>query len=195
MTLLLATRNTRKAQELKRLLTGSGLSLFTLADFPDIPAVAEDHATFRSNAVKKALETSRFTILPVLADDSGLEVKALDGTPGVRSARFAGPSASDLANNRKLLSALAKVPGSRRQARFVCFLALAIGGRLVEVFQGVCEGAIALKPAGRTGFGYDPLFVPRGRRKTMAQLGSRFKDRLSHRAKALAQFQRWLKAF
>ncbi len=191
--ILLATRNRKKAQEFRRLARGSPLRIFTLEDFPDIPPTVEDQASFRANAVKKAVETSRHTILPVLADDSGLEVAALNGSPGVRSARFAGPAQNNAANNRKLLTLLASVPRAKRKARFVCFLAWAVGGRLIEVFQGVCEGSIARRRAGQTGFGYDPLFMPRGYRRTFGQLGSQIKDNLSHRAKALSQFRRWLR--
>lgn len=192
-TLLLATRNRRKAREIERLLKEFPIRLVTLDRFPEIPPVKEDQATFRANAVKKAVTTSRHTILPVLAEDSGLEVRALGGKPGLFSARFAGPAQDDRANNAKLLRMLRNFPPSRRGARFVCWMALAIGGRLVRTFRGACSGSIALQPAGRTGFGYDPVFIPHGHRRTMAQLGPRLKDRLSHRSRAAEQFSRWLK--
>ena len=187
--LLLATRNAKKARELRRLLRGSRLRVVTLERFPRIPPVCEDKPTLRENAVKKAVVTSRHTGLPVLADDSGLEVKALKGAPGVRSARYAG---QDRANVAKLLRALEDLPPARRRARFVCVLALASEGRLVRTFRGLCEGSIAPAPAGRTGFGYDPVFIPRGRRKTLAELGPRVKDILSHRTRAVLVFHRWL---
>ena len=193
MTILLATRNRHKVRELDRLLKGSRLRFLTLDRFPDLPPVHENGATFRANAVRKAVQTSRRTILPVLAEDSGLEVRALDGKPGVRSARYAGSAQQDEANLAKLLKEMREIPPSRRQARFVCVMALAIGGRLIAAFEGRCTGSIALEPAGRTGFGYDPVFIPRGYSKTMAQLGSVRKDSLSHRAQAAARFARWVK--
>jgi XTP/dITP diphosphohydrolase len=117
----------------------------------------------------------------------------LGGRPGVYSASFAGPAQKPQANNAKLLKMLNMIPASRRQARFVCCMALGMGGRLIRTFQGNCPGSIALQPAGRTGFGYDPVFVPRGYAKTMAQLGPKAKDRLSHRSRAARRFRRWLK--
>ena len=143
--------------------------------------------------MKKAVETSRRTILPVLAEDSGLEVRALGGRPGVRSARFAGAAQSDHANIEKLLGSMKKIPKSQRQARFICCLALAVGGRVIRTFQEICPGSIALGAAGRSGFGYDPVFIPRGYAKTTAQLGPRLKDTLSHRSKAAMKFKAWLK--
>ena len=172
---------------------GARLRFLTLGDFPDIPPVREDGATFRANAAKKAVSASRRTILPVLAEDSGLEVKALRGRPGIRSARFAGPAQEDRANNARLRKVMVSVPAPRRQARFVCCLALAAGGRLIRTFQASCPGSIALQQAGRSGFGYDPLFIPRGYKQTMAQLGYGVKHRLSHRARAVVQLRGWLK--
>ena len=193
-TLLLATRNRKKAQEFRRLLAGARIRLLTLDQFPDIPPVAENGATFRENAVKKAVTTSRHTILPVVSDDSGLQVRVLRGRPGVRSARFAGPSQKDAANIAKLLRLMRTVPSSRRGARFVCSLALAAGGKLIRTFFGQLRGSIAQHPAGRTGFGYDPVFIPRGSRKTVAQLGSGPKDAFSHRARAARKLKRYLSA-
>ena len=165
----------------------------TLDQFSWIPPVLENKTTFRANAVKKAVETSRRTILPVLAEDSGLQVRALGGRPGVRSARFAGPGQNDAANIRKLLRLLSKVPASKRQARFVTCIAIAAGGEMIRVFEGSVEGSISFFPAGRTGFGYDPVFIPRGFKKSFAQLGARVKDRLSHRSRAVQKLGRWLK--
>ncbi len=193
ITLLLATRNPHKVRELRRLFRGFPIRCITLDCFPGIPPVKENGATFRANAIQKAVATSRHTILPVLAEDSGLEVRALNGRPGVRSARFAGPAQNDSENLSKLLREMSGIPAARRQARFLCVMALAIGGRLVRTFQGDCPGSIALRAAGRGGFGYDPLFIPRGRRKTTAQLGSAEKDRLSHRGKAAGRLRQWLK--
>lgn len=200
MTLLFATRNRHKVRELRRIFKGSAVRFLTADQFPDLPAVYENGATFQANAVKKALVTSRHTILPVLAEDSGLEVQALNGRPGVRSARYALRQAQgertqnqkDQANVRKLLKDLSAVPSGRRQARFVCVMALAAGGKLIRTFEGSCLGTIALQPAGRTGFGYDPVFMPRGHRGTMSQLGARIKDSLSHRRKAAENLRRFL---
>ena len=171
---------------------GTPVRFLTPDLFPDIPPVREDGSTFRANALKKAVQTSRRTILPVLAEDSGLEVRALGGRPGVHSARFAGKAQEDQANVRKLLRVMKKVPASRRQARFICWMALAIAGRPIKTFQAHCAGSISFSPAGRTGFGYDPVFVPRRFNRTMAQLGPRTKDSLSHRARAARQLKEWL---
>ncbi len=200
LTLLLATRNRKKAREIRRLLRGARVRFLSVDQFPEISSVKEDGATFKANALKKAVQTSRRTILPVLAEDSGLEVRALGGRPGVRSARFAlrrgsgqaGSGQDDRANVVKLLKVMKKVPASRRQARFVCWMALSIGGRPVATFQAACSGSIAFHPSGRTGFGYDPLFIPRGFNQTLAELGPRIKDSLSHRAKAARRFKGWL---
>lgn len=192
LTLLLATRNPKKGRELRRLLRGVPIRIVTLDRFPDIPAVKEDAPTFEGNAVKKAAVVSRHTILPVLADDSGLMVHALGGLPGVRSARFAGAGQNDRKNIKKLLNLMKDIPASRRGAHFVCLLALAAGGRLLKTFRGTCPGSIGFAMAGRHGFGYDPLFIPAGLHKTMAQLGPKSKDRLSHRARAVQRLVCWL---
>jgi len=189
----LATRNRHKVLELRRILKGLPVRFLTVDQFPDLPAVHENGTTFRANAIKKALVTSRHTILPVLAEDSGLQVRALNGRPGVRSARYGGAAQNDQANVRKLLKDLSAIPSKRRQARFVCVMALAVGGKLIRTFEGNCPGAIALEAAGRTGFGYDPVFIPRGHRQTMAQLGARVKDSLSHRNQAAVRLRRYLK--
>jgi len=178
---------------MRRLLKGLPVRLITLDRFPGIPPVREDGSTFRANAVKKAMQTSRRVPLPVLAEDSGLEVRALKGRPGVHSARFAGPNQNDKANVAKLLRGMARVPASRRQSRFVCVMAVAVNGKLVRTFRGICHGAIGFKPAGRGGFGYDPVFIPSGFRKTTAQLGGREKDALSHRGQAARALTGWLR--
>lgn len=190
--MLIATRNRHKVRELRRLLKGVPVRFLTLDAFGDFPLVEETGSTFRANAVKKAVERSRGTALPVLAEDSGLEVRVLGGRPGVQSARYAGARQDDQANLVKLLRELAKIPSGRRQAQFVCAMAFAVGGRLIQTFHGSCAGSIALQAAGKTGFGYDPIFIPRGHRKTMSQLGARIKDALSHRRQAADQFRRYL---
>lgn len=184
MDIVIATRNPKKFRELKALLTIPQVRWRSLQDYPRVPAVREDGATFRDNAVKKARAVARATGHLALADDSGLEVDALRGAPGVRSARFAGRHGNDAANNTKLLRLLRGVLMSKRGARFRCVLALADLRRLLVVTEGVWNGRIARAPAGRRGFGYDPVFsVPR-LGKTSAQLPPRVKNRLSHRGKA-----------
>ncbi len=203
---LFATRNRHKVRELRRLLKNVPVRLVTLDRFPTIPPVHEDGSTFRVNAVKKAVQTSRYTILPVIAEDSGLEVRALGGRPGIRSARFAlrpfgklraqgerTQNQIDRANVAKLLRVLARVPASRRQARFVCLTAVAAGGRLIKVFRGACRGSIAFEEHGKGGFGYDPVFIPAGSRKTTAQLNAARKDRISHRGQTARALAAWLK--
>ena len=192
--LVVATRNPHKVRELSELLAGEGVELVSLADFPGAPAVAETGEDFRENAVSKALAAARHTGLTALADDSGLEVDALDGAPGVRSARFAGPEATDAANNRKLLELLAGVPREGRRARFRCVLALADPDGTVETVEGRCEGRIAEAPRGQGGFGYDPLFEEPQTGLTFAEMDSRTKHRYSHRARAAEALKPLLRA-
>ena len=194
VTFLLATRNRHKVRELSRLLKNLPVRFVTLDRFPLIPPVREDGVTFRANAVKKAVQTSRYTILPVIAEDSGLEVRALAGRPGVRSARFAGPTQDDRANLEKLLRVLKGVPATRRQARFVCVMAVAAGGKLIRLFRGDCRGSIAFEEKGRGGFGYDPIFIPDGSAKSSAQLSAARKDRISHRGQAARALAAWITA-
>ncbi|MBI4354333.1 MAG: RdgB/HAM1 family non-canonical purine NTP pyrophosphatase [Candidatus Omnitrophica bacterium] len=190
MDIVIATRNPKKFRELKALLVPphtralSAIQWHSLEDYPRVPPVREDGATFRDNAVKKARATARATKCLAIADDSGLEVDVLNGAPGVRSARFSGRHGHDASNNAKLLRLLRGVAPSRRTARFRCVLVLANPHRIVAVTEGVWEGRIAEAPAGRQGFGYDPIFFIPGRRKTSAQLPPRLKNRLSHRGKA-----------
>ncbi len=190
--LLLATRNPKKLVELRRCLRGVRARYETLDAYPQVPPVREDGATFEANAVKKALGPSRrVPDAVVIAEDSGLVVTALGGAPGVRSARFAAGrsgGAHDTANTAKVLRWLRGVPPARRGAAFVCVVAVALRGRVLGTIRGECRGTIAEGPRGRTGFGYDPIFIPRGPRgdrRTFAELGPRVKDRLSHRARAM----------
>jgi XTP/dITP diphosphohydrolase len=221
-TLVIATRNAHKAQEIRSIL-GDRFRCLTLRDFPGVPPVTEDADTFAGNAAKKANSLAEWLTRPeisipgaaceadapgsrlfALADDSGLEVDALNSAPGVHSARFAAldhPGAPagnspDDANNAKLLRLLRDVPLEQRTARFRCALALAEvaacpGGRTFELFEGAVEGRISLGPSGAGGFGYDPLFVPTGYRQSFAELGEEVKNRLSHRARALAKLRAW----
>lgn len=230
-TFLIATRNAHKFGEIRAILGGQ-FQFLTLNEFPGAPAVIEDAATFAGNATKKAMALAHWisenapsmTRPPrldfVLADDSGLEVDALQGAPGVHSARFAaldrsadGPSAGstenspDADNNAKLLRLLKDVPSEKRTARFRCVIALVslptekitnaspvcyAEEPSAEIFDGTCEGRILSRPGGQGGFGYDPLFVPDGHEKSFAELGEDVKNRLSHRAKALEKLKRFL---
>jgi len=190
--LLIATRNRHKTREIAEML-GSGFAVEDLSDHPDFPEVDETGATFRENAVLKAEAASRHfgPDVEVMADDSGLEVDALDGAPGVRSARFAGEKATDRENLELLLARLKGVPADKRTARFRCVIALARGGQLLKTFDGVCEGRIGEIPHGSGGFGYDPVFIPEGATRTFAELSSEEKHRISHRARALYEALRW----
>jgi XTP/dITP diphosphohydrolase len=183
--IVLATRNRHKARELGELLAGIPVRVLCLADFPSLPEVVEDGETFRENAVKKAEETAAGTGLPALADDSGLEVDALDGLPGVRSARFAGEGAGDGENIRRLLTLMAPVPPRERTARFRCVVALAAPGRATVIAEGTTEGTITRQPVGEGGFGYDPVFFSPLLGKTFAEAAPAEKHRVSHRGRAL----------
>jgi XTP/dITP diphosphohydrolase len=227
-TLLIATRNQHKVAEIRTIL-GDQFAFLTLADLPQAPETVEDAGTFEGNATKKAVELAKWASgadfaasqppggeMVALADDSGLEVDALDGAPGVHSARFAAldtgaPGNSPTAeNNAKLLRLLRGVPQEKRTGRFRCVLALVpvLGARQTsaspvcdldefefetELFDGACEGHIGFEPRGQGGFGYDPLFVPHGCSQTFAELGETIKNRLSHRAKALEKLARRLR--
>ena len=192
--LVFATRNRGKVVELRQLLDDVALDVLSLDDVEKsgviVPEVIEDGSTFEANAAKKARSVSRATQLPALADDSGLEVDALDGAPGVHSARYAGPGASDQDNNTKLIAALRDVPDSERSARFHSCLVLAdvagpLGSGLI-IASGVCEGQILVEPRGSGGFGYDPLFYCPELGATFAEAGVGSKNDLSHRARAMA---------
>ncbi|MGD8608099.1 MAG: RdgB/HAM1 family non-canonical purine NTP pyrophosphatase [Myxococcales bacterium] len=189
MKILLATMNAGKLREYKRLLADVvGLDLETMARFPEPVEVVEDQETFLGNARKKATEVAAVAGIPCLADDSGLEVDALGGRPGVRSARYAGEGATDAGNNAKLLDTLRDVPEADRRARFRCVIAVVdADGRELAMVEGTCEGRIAGAPRGGHGFGYDPVFIPDGFTQTMAELGPETKDRISHRAQAAAK--------
>jgi XTP/dITP diphosphohydrolase len=211
-TVLIATRNAHKAGEISAIL-GDAFTCLTLNDFPAAPAIPETADTFAGNAALKALGLARWlrsakpkldaSTLFILADDSGLEVDALDGRPGVHSARFAAMDSGqagnspDADNNLKLLRLLKDVPTEKRTARFRCVLSLleadlASNTSHLKAFEGACEGQISFTPSGAGGFGYDPLFVPSGFDKSFAELGADEKNKLSHRAKALAKLAGYL---
>lgn len=188
--LVIATRNKKKVEEIKRILEGIPVTLFTLDDFPGCPEVEEDQATFEGNAVKKAQSVALYTKKPAISDDSGLEVYALNSAPGVLSARYAGSDADDGKNLEKLLLELRGVEDDRRGARFVCVIALAFPEGRVETFEGFVEGKIGTEPRGVSGFGYDPVFYPEGHDRTFAEMSAEEKDALSHRGRALRQMAR-----
>ncbi len=191
-TLVIATRNTDKLAEIKRLLKSAPFRVRSLNDFKTKHDVVEDRPTFEGNARKKAREYSRITRALTLADDSGIMVTALKGAPGVYSARFAGPGCSYADNNAKLLKKLAGKKGAQRSAKFVCVMALYDGGRFVRSVRGECLGRVADAVKGANGFGYDPVFVPRGQSRTFAQLSKAKKNALSHRGKALRKTVKYL---
>lgn len=192
---VIATRNKKKLYELKKYLKGINAKVRSLIDLKNSPRIREDGDTFKANAVKKAVTVSMHTKGLVLADDSGLVVKALDGQPGVKSARFAGPGKRDLDNNLKLLRLLKGVPTKKRIARFVCAIAIADKGKLIRVIEENCRGRIAVSIRGRHGFGYDPLFLIPKYNKTFGELGPKVKDRISHRAKALKKARLFLEKY
>jgi XTP/dITP diphosphohydrolase len=186
MDLLLATRNVHKTREVQRIL-GPAFTVRDLTEHPQIPETAETGKSFEDNAFLKALAVSRTLPDLVIADDSGLEVDALDGAPGIFSARYAGENATDKQNIEKLLSELARAAAeeTKRSARFRCVIALARQGKLLGTFEGIVEGTIVERARGSHGFGYDPVFVPGGFEKTFAELPAEVKNTISHRAKAI----------
>lgn len=187
MELIVATRNQGKLREIRALLEPLDFVVRSVEEFPEIPEVVEDGETFAANAVKKAATIARLTGRLTLADDSGLEVVALAGAPGIYSARYAGEDADDAANNRKLLAALAALPGAERSAAFVCVMALCAPDGECRTFTGRLPGTIIDELRGTDGFGYDPLFVVAGSERTLAEIPLAEKNRISHRAQALAQ--------
>ncbi len=194
--ILLATHNKKKIEEIRAILNGHPLELHTTQEFPDLKEPHEDQDTFHGNALKKAVEIFQATGMNALADDSGLEVDALGGRPGVFSARYAGDGHPYAENNKKVLMELAGIPDDRRTARFHCVLAF-VGrdreGRYFErFFDGVCEGRINHAPVGEFGFGYDPIFFLPEFGKTMAELDPGIKNRISHRGRALEKFKKFI---
>lgn len=190
--IVLATRNPDKGRELGVLLDGMGIRIRTLADFPSAPEVEEDGTTCEENAIKKAQNIARAIGVPSVADDTGLEVDALGGRPGVYAARYAGEEASYEDNCRKLLLELAGVPLPKRTARFMTVAAIAFPSGDVHVTHGKLEGVITQQLVGDRGFGYDPVFLVPDLNRTLAQLTVDEKNRISHRAKAFVQMRVWL---
>jgi len=190
--LVIATRNSKKIEEIRRILEGVPVALYSLDDFPGCPEVEEDADTFEGNAVKKATAVAKYTRKAAIADDSGLEVYALNGAPGVWSARYAGADADDRENLEKLLSELRGIEKEERGARFVCVIALASPDSRVETFRGFVEGRIGTEPIGFNGFGYDPIFYPTDFDRTFAEMSADEKDALSHRGNALKKLRAYL---
>jgi len=194
MELVIATNNRHKLEEIRNILSVPSLKLIAACDLPGIPEIIEDGKTFESNAIKKAVVTALTVRKWSLADDSGLEVDALDGEPGVRSARYAGEPVNYAANNEKLLNELKDKPS--RRGRFRCVIALSDPNGLAMTVEGRCEGIIAPALRGKSGFGYDPLFIPDGYDKTFAEIEPAVKNSISHRGKALARAkQEWRNIF
>ncbi|WP_096440666.1 XTP/dITP diphosphatase [Alteribacter populi] len=184
---IIATKNPGKVKEFQAFFEKRSIQVTSLLDVEELDDVVEDGETFEDNAIKKAETIGKALGKPVIADDSGLEVDALNGAPGVYSARYAGNMKSDQANNEKLLRELKGVPGEERTARFVCVLAVYLPGTNSSVFRGTCEGKIAEEKKGEHGFGYDPLFYVPSKNKMMAELTREEKNEISHRANALTQ--------
>lgn len=188
-TLLIGTFNQGKIKEIGDALTGLRLNLRSAKEFPAITAIEESGSSYRENAVLKAASYFQQTGLMTLADDSGLEVDALGGRPGVFSARYGGNDVSDEQRVTRLLSELDRVED--RRARFICVIALVESGA-ITTFEDCCEGTLSLSPKGHNGFGYDPIFIPRGYANTFGELPASIKDVISHRGKALAQLRKFL---
>jgi XTP/dITP diphosphohydrolase len=185
--ILLASANLYKVREISAMLEAEGIAarVLSLLEFPDVRLPEENAETFEENAGVKARSAAEQSGLIALADDSGLEVDAIEGAPGVRSKRFAGDNASDPARYEKLLSLMKDVPEEKRQARFRCCIAIAVPGQEPIIVEGIVKGKISFSPIGEHGFGYDPVFIPEGMNCTMAQLPMEEKNRISHRARAL----------
>jgi XTP/dITP diphosphohydrolase len=194
--IVLGTNNRHKVEEIREKIARSAalralderVEIAPLSEFPSTPEVVEDRDTFEGNAVKKATTLARALGLPVVADDSGLQVDALDGRPGVMSARYAGVHGDYEANNRKVLREMADVPAERRTARFMTVVAFARPEGLVFTTEGKVEGLITTEPRGRNGFGYDPIFLLPERGVTMAEMTLSEKNSISHRARAIESF-------
>lgn len=198
MKLVLATKNKHKVEEIKQILKiylddelYSRIEILSAGDFIGVPEIEEDGRTYIENALKKAKEIHKFTGLPSIADDSGIEVDFLNGEPGVYSARYAGLRATDEENNRKLLKKLEGVPLEKRTATFKCVIAY-VNKNEEKIFEGETKGKVIFEPRGMGGFGYDPLFVPDGYELTYAEMPEDLKNKISHRSKAIQKFAEFL---
>ncbi|MDI9425075.1 MAG: XTP/dITP diphosphatase [Spirochaetota bacterium] len=196
MKLVIATKNTNKVREIRdKLGKVPEMEILSLFDVADIPDIVEDGADFAENAAKKALAVAEATSLMALADDSGLVVDALDGAPGIYSARYGGSGLTDSERCSLLLQRMATVPDGSRSARFVCAMALARPGTVLYTAEGICEGSITRAMRGEMGFGYDPVFLLEGSGLTMAEIGLDEKNRISHRARALDEVLKFFERF
>lgn len=187
MEIVIASQNKGKIEEIKEIFFDLGIKFLSLNDFPHLPTINEDGETFEENAVKKAKIISQWIQKVTLSDDSGLEVDYLAGAPGVKSARFGGNGLTDTERNQKLLNLLKNVPLSKRKARFKCVIAIAMPDGEITTVSGECEGIISVEGRGNQGFGYDPIFIPKGYSKTFGELDKEIKNRISHRFKALSK--------
>ena len=188
--LFLATRNRHKTHEIQTML-GEGVVVLDATELPELPELEETGITFEANARLKAEGISEHISGLVLADDSGLEVDALGGEPGIYSARYAGPGCTDLQNTELVLEKMRGVPPEQRTARFRCVLAVACDGKTIATFDGTVEGRLTREITGGGGFGYDPIFIPEGYEKSFGELPSELKNSMSHRGRALEQFRAW----
>ncbi|MFB1052189.1 XTP/dITP diphosphatase [Paraliobacillus sp. JSM ZJ581] len=191
---LIATKNKGKVQDFRHLFQKYDIEIISLLDLDEpVEDVEETGTTFEENAILKAEAISELLNMPVLADDSGLEIDSLDGRPGVYSARYAGEDKDDTKNLHKVINEMEDVPDEKRTARFVCVLAVARPGEETITKRGTCEGKITHEPIGTNGFGYDPIFQPEDMEKTMAELSSAEKNAISHRGNALKKLETWVK--
>jgi XTP/dITP diphosphohydrolase len=189
LTIVLASRNHKKAREVSEILAPAGFMVIPVTEFPDVPEVEEDGLTFAANAARKASEVARQLNRWVIGEDSGLQVDALGGAPGIYSARYSGAGATDEKNNQKLIADLANVPDEKRGAGYLCSVALSDpNGDIRIACEGTCRGRILNEANGEGGFGYDPYFLIPEYHLTFGQLSSVVKHRLSHRARAFATF-------
>ncbi|MFS0672975.1 XTP/dITP diphosphatase [Ornithinibacillus sp. 179-J 7C1 HS] len=191
--IIIATKNEGKAKEFKTLFDRYGIKAVSLLDLPqDLPDIEETGSTFEENAALKSEGIANILNIPVMADDSGLEIDALDGKPGIFSARYAGEPKDDKKNIQKVLEELKNVPEADRTARFVCVLSISIPGEKTIYKKGYCEGSIAIEEKGNHGFGYDPIFIPKVYSHTMAELTPEEKNKISHRKNAMVQLEDWI---
>ncbi|RDW21642.1 XTP/dITP diphosphatase [Oceanobacillus chungangensis] len=189
--ILIATKNKGKIAEFKQFFATVNVEVVSLLDLEEpVPDIEETGQTFEENAALKAEEIAQMFNIAVLADDSGLIIDALDGRPGIFSARYAGEPTDDKANIRKVLDELAEIPAAERSARFVCVLAIAAPNKATVFYKGYCEGTITNAEKGENGFGYDPIFIPEGYTKTMAELSPDEKNSISHRKNAISQLEK-----
>jgi XTP/dITP diphosphohydrolase len=192
MELVIATRNKKKLGEIRYLLKGLSFKLKSLVDYKGLPEIIEDGVTFQQNAIKKSATIAQYLRKLTIGEDSGLEVLALKGRPGVYSSRYSGKDATDKKNNNKLLKELKNVPLKKRKAKYVCSVAICDSRKLLGVFNGECKGLITTKERGNAGFGYDPLFLIPKYNRTFGELGEEIKHTMSHRYRAFRKVRDFL---